>query len=349
MLRALFRGVLPPLSVCALALCGSSYAASFTTSLSSYWSSSNTGTWNPKANDNVIAVKSDSIEYYDFQSYLLSYTRPFTEMHEGTASAAAFGSDTSGGNGLLDPRMLGYAVEPMAFAAASAGQACTLDGKAASCYKWGGATAAAGASVVHRIVQRESPDIAPEVQAILDTLGQVRVKLDYSMDAQAPNANTTYPSTAEANFSVTHDGKLLISRKTCAGSASGGCTSIGKDNGSWTAMLERSTTGLVSTYTIYAGARVSVLDTHLPPPGGSNQAQSVADPFLYLDPAWEYASYFMVQQESTLHPGEWVEVTRLWQQPVPEPGTFAIMLTGLVVGGLASRRRVSPRTSRNPP
>ena len=47
------------------------------------------------------------------------------------------------------------------------------------------------------------------------------------------------------------------------------------------------------------------------PKNGS--AQAVADPFAHIDPDWEYAEHFVVEQESVLNPGSWVEVTRIWQ------------------------------------
>jgi len=47
----------------------------------------------------------------------------------------------------------------------------------------------------------------------------------------------------------------------------------------------------------------------------------------------------MVQQESLLHRREWVEVTRVRQQPVPEPETYGMLLGGLGLPGLAARQR----------
>jgi hypothetical protein len=44
--------------------------------------------------------------------------------------------------------------------------------------------------------------------------------------------------------------------------------------------------------------------------GGSGQA--IADPFLFVDPNWEYARYVVVEQESFLFSGEWKELTRGW-------------------------------------
>lgn len=66
---------------------------------------------------------------------------------------------------------------------------------------------------------------------------------------------------------------------------------------------------------------------------------AVADPFLFVDPDWEYAPYVVVEQESILHPGEWVEVTRAWAEPIPEPEAYAMMLAGLGLVITVVRRR----------
>ena len=43
------------------------------------------------------------------------------------------------------------------------------------------------------------------------------------------------------------------------------------------------------------------------------------DPYLTVDPNWEYAPYFMVQQESVAIPGEWATINRDYLNPVPLP------------------------------
>jgi len=63
-------------------------------------------------------------------------------------------------------------------------------------------------------------------------------------------------------------------------------------------------------------------------------AQAVADPFLFVDPNWEYARYVAVEQESLLYPGTWVQVTRAWRNPPivdagPDRNTYAGLATPL--------------------
>lgn len=278
-------------------------AATFSTATSPSWPTAPAGTWNPKAEDGLLAIRSESIHYLDEQSFNIIYAdgpKLYTEHHQGSAAAAAFGSDTSGGNGLLDPRMLGYAVEPMAFAAATNSRACTLGGQSYSCYLHNETYASASASVKHRIVQRGVPDISPDVQGLLDTLSKVNVRLDYALDVAASNPDYPWPSTAKASFSVTGGG-TNYSRMACSAShVSSSCTSIGEESDTWRVQLERSTVDRVVDYTITAGASVWVDARYGDLAGTHESAQAVADPYLYLDPTWEYSAYFMVQQESLL-------------------------------------------------
>lgn len=59
-------------------------------------------------------------------------------------------------------------------------------------------------------------------------------------------------------------------------------------------------------------------------------SQAVVDPFLFIWPKWEYAEYFEVLEESSLHPGEWVKVTRKWETPIPAPDAMLLLGSGLL-------------------
>jgi hypothetical protein len=331
-------GLLATLAAGAGLLAGASAsAASFTVSTSNAYPGPATQ-WNPRVDDGLLAATSKAADYFSTISYpsgggIVKITQ------EGLAAAAAYGSDTSAGGGLLDPRLKGLAIEPMADTQAAARRVCTYDGDPFSCSGNFSMYAGASASVAHRIVQRAVPDISPQLQAILDSLGQVPVRLDYALSATASNPEAPYASVATAAFSVLQGSTTLVSRKACASAVvSSNCTSVGEEHNTWVDVLERSTADRTVTYTINAGAG-SMATNYLASDGSWIEAQAVADPFLYVDPAWEYAPYFVVEQESTLVPGTWAEVTRVWMQPVPEPRAWSLMLAGLAaVGGLARRR-----------
>jgi hypothetical protein len=58
-------------------------------------------------------------------------------------------------------------------------------------------------------------------------------------------------------------------------------------------------------------------------------AQAVVDPFLYIWKDWQYADYFEVLEETPS--GEWVRVTRKWQDTaVPVPDTMLLLGSGLL-------------------
>lgn len=324
---------------CLLPPGNTTHAASFTVNVSNGYPPAPPTEWNPRADDGLIAVISKSTDVFYIHSYYEYYSsgpKLFTEIHLGSARAAAYGSDTSG-TGLEPPGLSElYAIEPMADAMATARRTCTLDGAPISCREHEITWANASASVNHRIVQRGTPDIPPGIQGIIDALPKVQVVLDYKLSASATNPDPPYASLASASVSVMQGSTLLFSRKTCASSATiSNCTSVGEESDKWKYELEPSTVDRIVTYNIIAGAGAWADMRQV----NSVEAQAVADPFLYLDPDWEYAPYFMVQQESLLHPGEWVEVTRIWQHPIPEPQTWALLLAGLGMVGLAVSRR----------
>jgi hypothetical protein len=129
---------------------------------------------------------------------------------------------------------------------------------------------------------------------------------------------------------------VLFFRKSCmvgSGVYDGyNCTRIGPFGATWRSELDYSTVDHEVTYTISAWAQAasSASSAH-------EDALAVADPFLTIDPSWKYASYFVAQQESLEQPGTWLEVSRAWTQPVPEPATWITLAGGLLALGLARR------------
>ncbi|MDP2788378.1 MAG: PEP-CTERM sorting domain-containing protein [Pseudomonadota bacterium] len=70
--------------------------------------------------------------------------------------------------------------------------------------------------------------------------------------------------------------------------------------------------------------------------GSHTYGQLIVDPFIVVDPASPYASYYGVYQKKK--DGTWVELNRNWMQPVPEPETWAMLLAGLGIIGLKACR-----------
>lgn len=336
-----------------VAVAGSAMAASFIVQPDSETGS--LGPWNPRAQDGLLATLSGHIDFVhrlsdtgDTNGAVWSYDNVYTQV----VGAAAYGSDTSAGADALNPRLRGLAIEPMADVSAFASTQCSYHsvthstGKVYttdSCVIGGGPTIAFGyasAVVNHRIALR-GLSVSPEVQALLGDLLTVPVYLDFQMSASATLAGDSF---AAASFSVTQLGtrpELLYTDYVCAGDCDSGISGSGQVEraGRWTTTLTRSASGRDVIFEIEASAGGTAW-SYSPEFGpGKAEAQAVADPFLAIDPTWAYAPYFMVQQESVLNPGEWVEVTRVWQTaPVPEAPTWLMLVGGMALLGRSARR-----------
>lgn len=258
----------------------------------------------------------------------------YIKQGTGLGRAAVYGSDISVKGGVLDPRMDGYAVEPMADVAAALRLTCTGGGSPIPCPQMT-ARAHASARVDHRIVPRDPSDLP------IAAGEKVPVILDYALHAGTaapPTLDLFRSSQSFAGFSVLLGDEVLFGRRSCSMPGMVNCTSIGDESGSWSAGLDYTSIDHQTTYAIAVRADAtaslwSVLG------GGTAGAEAVADPFLRIDPGWQYASYFMVQQESVLHTGEWFEVSRAWTQPVPEPGRGALFILGLAAAWVTLKRR----------
>lgn len=285
--------------------------------------------WQPRPG--LFAVKSEETDYL-FQQTIGN----FTAHGEGNARAAAYGSDSSVQGGVLDPRMDGFAVEPMADVMAQGAISCSRAGLPNVCSTGFEVIAFATASVNHRIVPRD-----PSVMPVPPT-ERVPVLLSFSLAASSITGpvGTAALGYSFAGFTISQGEDTLFGRRACSSLSQGiTCSAVGELIGTWRAGLNYSDVTREAIYTIDVGARA---EANL---GGGVadamyvESQAVADPFLYVDPTWEFASYFMVQQEAVLHPGEWIEVSRAWTMPVPEPGSWALVLAGLSFIAGVSRLR----------
>lgn len=242
-----------------------------------------TGNFNPLAAKGVLTVASSDSDSWD------------SGLGHEIASAAVFGSDASWDT-QWKQLIAGYAIEPMAHAVAETVPNETI-GNCPS------ASASASITIKHRIRQVGE---APPGAALAVQLG-----LDYRLESSPYQALGS--STTNASFSIKY-GQTVDGVYSDNGRCQPGRSCSGR------MYVEGSTSDIVEI-TAQAGANAYCVITPDGPRGVT--AQAVADPFLFIDPNWEWASAFVVEQESVKNPGEWVEVTRLWQTdsfPVADAG-----------------------------
>lgn len=209
-----------------------------------------------------------------------------TEYVEEEANAAVYGSDSSWDT-IIWQNIEGLGIEPMAHAMAETKISPNPDPSLPwNCYQ---ANPLAGAfstiTIKHRLNYKE-PDPPSEILFL-----SVPLKLKYRM-------KTSEGAVTTAGFTI-QMGTFSHGKSVGNGDSDDGTLSF------------NSRVFQDIFITASASANAYCVDTASGPHGVS--AQAVADPFLYVDPNWEYAHHFVVEQESTIFPGEWVEVTRAWE------------------------------------
>jgi hypothetical protein len=233
--------------------------------------------WNPILGNGLIGIRNASCDwdlYVDFHGHF-----------SGSADAAVYGSDTSW-VGIMSHYAEGLSVEPMSHSRAqvSGGTVdmfCTTKGSGA----WG------MVEVYHRLKERTNNPLPPDTPNLIEILNNVHVNVAYSLSAQVDGIGS-----AGASFEIRPYG---ISRAIDSGQLNG---IISFTAAAGTYFYIRAD----SSISVSAGLADCTDNTH-------SSGQAVADPFAHIDPSWEYAGHFVVEQQSELNPGEWVEVTRKWK------------------------------------
>jgi hypothetical protein len=291
------------------------HAAFFQVSTSDSYPPAPPKTWNPREDDNLVAVMSAATDVSINQSGMGIDGHFYTMTYHGQAAAATYGSDTSA-NWIVDPRLEGKSIEPMADTMATTKMECLRDGDPWDICSGVTMGAYGMASVNHRVVRTGYEG---------GKITHVPLYVEYKLSATSSKAEGPDKSEGEAEVSM---GALRVivdtnPQDSCPPGARCYLNEFSERvRFTATTSTDDDIVPFLITAKAYAGAVSSVewgnrtLDGY---------AQAVADPFVYVDPDWEFAEYFMVQQESLLHPGEWVEVTRIWTEPIPEPETWAML------------------------
>jgi hypothetical protein len=226
---------------------------------------------------------------------------------QATADAAAYGSDSwrdGTGNPALEA-LEDLAVEPMANAQAHAFSTSPSENM------WD-ASAIAGTRirVHHRVVARSS------LPTHLESLALIPVEFQFKLhvSVQGP-VDQNARSSAEAYVEVYSPEPPLFVWWTNLSVDTRGGPLAAELSVTVTNTLRRHRTNDVHTYWVTADAEAHARSWK----GVSAEAQGVADPLIQVDPDWEHALYFMVVQESLQRPGEWLEITREWENIVLRP------------------------------
>ena len=217
----------------------------------------------------------------------------------GNASVAVYGTDSSRNSvSLLDPNVIaeGAGVEPMVDIQASASGGVIVINNDQGLPTVGSGSATGVISVQHRVIL--NPEITiPEtiLDDVRNQLNNVPLQVLWSYSVQGFLGDQV---TADASFHLS----ITSSTGDCAGGIGGQCGGfdfnflpIGREvSGASPFTAVASRTGREAIYDIEVGASARIAAEGENNPG---VIQAVIDPYLTVDPSWEYAEYFKVQQE----------------------------------------------------
>lgn len=235
------------LALLSISFCAMANASSFGINLNG--DSQGGSNWNPRTGEGLVAVVSGETDKTIIYTSNTPIFPNYRHDERFIARAAAFGSDSSSGDGILNPRLKGYAIEPMAETQAYYHSACTEDGYSVGCANaWFNHSAAAWAMVDHRVVQRSV--VLPEIKSILDSLKTIPVYVDFSLSTYLNkpddlSINSSYK--AIASFALTQEGNDLFSAEACSGLYCAGDENVA---GRWATAIQPSTLDSIIPYTI---------------------------------------------------------------------------------------------------
>lgn len=257
---------------------------------------------------------------------------------QAVSSLAIYGTDTSRTGYLPDPDLTlsGLGVEPMmdmqmattprSFSGMYYGEDTPIDA-----VPW--AQVQGNVSVLHRVRLNEA---LPSGVNVDELLNNVPLQVDWAYDF-------TGSGNLEGQFTI------LVDSPTgdCADGVGGLCGGFGVST-DMPGFLPANSGSMPFTAVADTEARTAIFDIQLAAYaaiGEGSSLQGVIDPYLVVDSAWEYADYFVVEQESTLNPGEWEVVTRNYLNPVPVPPAVWLFGSGLI--GLIGIARINRNKNKN--
>lgn len=247
---------------------------------------------------------------------------------QAVASLAIYGSDTSRTGYVTDPNLApeGRGVEPMIdVMMESSYRAPTGDYYADDPEKpidaVPGASASGTVTVQHRVALNAALPPSVNVDEILNNV--------------PVNLHWRYHIFGSGNINGQFSFYVDSSTGDCAAGVGGICGGFGANSDDPNFLPDNS--GTIPFFAVATtSAREAIYDITLTAYGAiasGSKLTGFIDPYLTVDPNWEYASYFEVQQESVAIPGEWVTINRDYLNPVPLPPSlwlFGSALLGLL-------------------